>query len=185
LQACGMELSYRTMSCHHDRLIHERDLLFCIPGMDLWSEAEVYERFGEPNLIKITRHDGQPSTPHAPEYAVMPVDPKALLSLCLTASVCVKFADFGEAFLSTGMTAAIPLHTPVCFAAPELQFLDLVGPASDIWSLACMMNQILSGRVLCPSFDADRNRVLREMVFTLGKFPDRWWRKWENRSDYY
>jgi hypothetical protein len=106
-----MELSYRTMSCHHDRLIHERDLLLCIPGMDLWSEAEVYERFGEPNLIKITRHDGQPSTPHAPEYAVMPVDPKALLSLCLTASVCVKFADFGEAFLSTGMTAAIPPHT--------------------------------------------------------------------------
>jgi serine/threonine-protein kinase SRPK3 len=26
--------------------------------------------------------------------------------------------------------------------------------------------------------------VLREMMFTLGKFPDQWWSRWEKRSDY-
>jgi serine/threonine-protein kinase SRPK3 len=47
------------------------------------------------------------------------------------------------------------------------------------------MYEILSGAVLFPSFDADRNRVLREMVFTVGKFQDRWWSRWEKRSEYF
>ncbi|KAL7267061.1 hypothetical protein RUND412_010365 [Rhizina undulata] len=146
LHACGI--------VHGD--LHQGNLLFCIPGMDRWSEEEVYECFGEPYLSKITRYDGQPCMPHAPEYAVRPVDPEALVSFCLTASAHVKIVDFGESLLSTGMPAAITLSTP-----------------------------ILSGCVLFPSFDKDRKRVLREMVLMFGKFPDRWWEKWEKRSEYF
>ena len=70
------------------------------------------------------------------------------------------------------MASAISLNTPIWFAASEIQFQDLVGPASDIWALACVMYQILHGGMLFPSYDQGRNMVLMEMVFTCGKFPD-------------
>jgi len=53
--------------------------------------------------------------------------------------VHVKIADFGEAFLWTGVPAAVRLGIPILYAAPEVPFLDGVGPPTDIWALCCAM----------------------------------------------
>ncbi|KAL7271589.1 hypothetical protein RUND412_005648 [Rhizina undulata] len=131
--------------------LHQGNILFCIPGMDLWSEEEVYEHFGKPYLSKIRRRDGQPCAPHALEYSVMPVDSEELIPLCLTASARVKIVDFGVISLDGHARNYNPQHTcRVCRAG---------GPVSG--------------------------PLLRGMVFTFGKFPDRWWSRWEKRSEYF
>ena len=141
----------------------------------------MYEVFGDPWEVEINRRDGQPLTVHAPEYAVPPVSPDDLLPLCL-ADPCIKIVDFGEAFFPAKY---IPqrLGTPPCYASPEVRFGDIVGPASDVWSLACLLKLVLSNRFLFGTC-WDRDEVLVDMVRTFGKLPDRWWNQWESRAEY-
>ncbi|KAF8246626.1 kinase-like protein, partial [Wilcoxina mikolae CBS 423.85] len=156
--------------------LHEGSLLFRIPGMDLWTTEEVHTYLGEPDLVKVTRRDGQPAPPAAPEYIVRPPDPEILIPLCLKDVTCtIQIVNFRD----------IPkrLGTPVWFAAPEVLFLDPVGPPSDVWALTCLLYKILSGRRLFTSFNGDQDEVLTEMVRILGNLPDCWWKRWEKRSD--
>ena len=104
-----------------------------------------------------------------------------MFPLFLGSDVHVKIADFGEAFLWTGVPAAVRLGVPISYAAPEVPFLDGVGLPSDIWTLCCTMFEILSGNMV---FCADGvDTLLRDITFTLGKLPDRWWVKWEKRAE--
>lgn len=150
--------------------------------MDLWATGEINTYLGEHDLVKTTRHDGQPVPPAAPEYIVRPPDSEIQILLYL------KDADFGEAFFSTGQS--IPKHLdmpvwfmPIWFAAPEVLFLDPVGPPSEIWTLACILYRIISGCQLFRSFDGDQDEVLVDMACSLRNLPDCWWRRREKRSD--
>ena len=71
------------------------------------------------------------------------------------------------------------------FAAPEVFFRDPVGPPSDIWALACLLYNVFGNENLFPSFFGDQDEVLSEMICTFGKFPDRWWSRWEKRAKYF
>lgn len=56
----------------------------------------------------------------------------------------------------------------------------------DVWALAVLIHIVLSGGyLLFNSYHGIKQEVLREMVLTLGKLPDRWWTKWEDRSQYF
>jgi hypothetical protein len=56
----------------------------------------------------------------------------------------------------------------------------------DVWALAVLIHMVLSGgSFLFSSYHGIKQEVLREMVLTLGKLPDRWWTKWEDRSQYF
>ena len=78
------------------------------------------------------------------------------------------------------------LHTPSIYAAPEIIFHDHVSPAVDVWALGVLVHMILSGEsLLFISADRIKKEVLRELVLTLGKLLDRWWTKWEDRSEYF
>ena len=100
------------------------------------------------------------------------------------ADASIRIVDFGESFFST---KCIPrdLHTPVCFAAPEVLFRDHVGPPSDIWALACLLYNVFGNSTLFESYDRDRDEVLGEMARILGRFPNRWWDQWAKRADYF
>lgn len=170
--------------------LHLGNILFRIPGLDLWSPEQVYEYFGNPQKIKIRRLDGQelaltPLAP-APGYVVRPPSPHKLLPLCLIKACTIQIVDYGEAFFSTGQSIAGKCpNTPVWYAAPEILFQDLVGPSSDIWALACVLYNLLGNHKLFKSYDGVRDEVLVEMVRTFGKLPDRWWSRWEKRPDYF
>jgi serine/threonine-protein kinase SRPK3 len=78
------------------------------------------------------------------------------------------------------------LNTPCVYAAPEIMFHDRISPATDVWALAVLVHMVLSGGYfLFNSYHGFKKEVLREMVLTLGKLPDRWWTKWEGRSEYF
>ncbi|KAF8485412.1 kinase-like domain-containing protein [Gautieria morchelliformis] len=162
LHSCGV--------VHGD--LHVGNILFRIPGIEQMSHQDLGKYLGEPSKQPFSRRDGKPvtSTPHEPKY------------LCLKSSeaVRVKICDFGEAFLWDGKPVITQLHTPCVYAAPEILLHDHVSPAVDVWALAVLMHLVLSGGSLLFFF-----MVLREMVLTLGKLPDRWWTKWEDRSEYF
>ena len=79
------------------------------------------------------------------------------------------------------------LNTPCVYAAPEIMFHDHeVSPAVDVWALAVLIHMVLSrGIFLFDSYYGIKQEVLREMVLTLGKLPDRWWTQWEDRAQYF
>ena len=78
------------------------------------------------------------------------------------------------------------LNTPCIYATPEIIFHNHVSPAVDVWALAVLMHMVLSGgSLLFSSYNGIEEEVLREMVLTLGKLPDRRWTKWVDRSEYF
>ncbi|KAF8488915.1 kinase-like domain-containing protein [Gautieria morchelliformis] len=180
LHSCGV--------VHGD--LHVGNILFRIPGIEQMSCQDLQKYLGEPRKRLLSRRDGKlvTSSPHEPKYVVSAPQRQALLELCLNSSdaVRVKICDFGEAFLWDGKPVITQLHTPSVYAAPEIIFHDHVSPGVDVWALAVLMHMVLSGgSLLFVSPDGIKKEVLREMVLTLGKLPDRWWTKWEDRSEYF
>ncbi|KAF8488912.1 kinase-like domain-containing protein [Gautieria morchelliformis] len=177
LHSCGV--------VHGD--LHVGNILFRISGIEQMSRQDLQKYLGEPRKRLLSRRDGKlvTSSPHEPKYVVSAPQRQALLELCLNSSdaVRVKICDFGEAFLWDGKPVITQLHTPSVYAAPEIIFHDHVSPGVDVWALAVLMHMVLSGgSLLFVSPDGIKKEVLREMVLTLGKLPDKWWTKWEDRS---
>lgn len=156
------------------------------PGLDLWSPEQVYEYFGNPQKIRIRRLDGQELafTPpaSAPDYVVPSISTQTPTAL---PNQSLQIVDYGEVFFSTGQgISGKCLNTPVWYAAPEILLQDLVGPLFDIWALACVLYNLPGSHKLFESYDRVRDMVLVEMACMFGKFPDRWWSRWEKRPDY-
>jgi serine/threonine-protein kinase SRPK3 len=162
----------------------------CIPGIEQISHQDLQKYLGEPYKKPLKRQDGEPvtPTPHEPKYVVMTPEWLELLQLCLSSpeAVHIKICDFGEAFLWDDKPVITHLNTPCVYAAPEIIFHGHISPAVDVWALAVLIHMVLSGGgLLFNSYHGIQKVVLREMVLTLGKLPDRWWTKWEDRSEYF
>jgi serine/threonine protein kinase len=161
-----------------------------IPRIEQISYQDLQTYLGEPYKRPLLARDGKPvtSTPHRPKYVVASPEPLELLQLCLSSpeAVRAKICDFGESFLWDVKPVITRLNTPCIYAAPEIIFHDHVSPAVDVWALAVLIHMVLSGgSFLFYSYYGIKQEVLREMVLTLGKLPDRWWTKWEDRSQYF
>jgi len=170
--------------------LHIGNILLCIPGIEQISYHDLQKYLGDPYKRPLLARDGKPvtSTPHKPNYVVASPEPLQLLQLCLSSpeAVCVKICDFRESFPWDVKPMITRLNTPCVYAAPEIIFHDHVSPAMDIWALAVFIHIVLSGgSFLFDSYYGIKQEVLREMVLTLGKLPDRWWTKWEDRSQYF
>ncbi|KAG6833107.1 hypothetical protein H0H87_011215 [Tephrocybe sp. NHM501043] len=165
--------------------LHLSNILFNIPDFDSWSIESVYKYFGKPLKDAVERIDGHPVTPSAPTYVVVPPNPLHLARLILKANDCtIKIADFGESFLAIN-PAKPSLHTPISFAAPEIIFQDSITTMVDVWSLACLIYEVLGNHRLLESFFVDCDEIIIEMVRTFGKLPDRWWSQWEMRDTFF
>jgi serine/threonine-protein kinase SRPK3 len=172
--------------------LHFGNVLLRIPGIEQMSHQGLQKYLGqlEPYKRPLLDGNGRPvaSTPHRPKYVVASPNPLELLQLCLSSpeAARVKICDFGESFLWDLKPVMTRLNTPCVFAAPEVIFHDHVSPAVDVWALAVLIHVVLSrGFFLFDSYYGIKQEVLREMVLTLGKLPDRWWTKWEDRSQYF
>ena len=170
--------------------LHLGNILLRIPGIEQISHQDLQKYLGEPRKQPLKRWDGESvtHTPHEPKYVVKTPEWQELLSLCLSSpeEVHIKICDFGEGFLWDDKPVITHLNTPCVYAAPEIMFHGHITPAVDVWALAVLSHMVLSGgNLLFNSYHGIRNEVLREMVMTLGKFPDRWWAKWEDKSEYF
>jgi len=161
--------------------LHDRNISFQLPNLDSWTPQQIYELFDEPSTNTVSRTDGQPLGPEAPPYAVEPA--------CLrnpggeTGPKQIKIIDFGEASFSKEQRRE--LNTPILLQPPELFFDENIGLQADIWALACTIFDVFGKRGLFEAFMPNSDSVLFEMISALGKLPDRWWKKWGNRSQYF
>ncbi|QSS58204.1 hypothetical protein I7I51_07627, partial [Histoplasma capsulatum] len=65
---------------------------------------------------------------------------------------------------------------------------SLVEPLSfpgDIWTLACTIWDVFGSGPPFEAFPVTLNEVTIEHVEMLGKLPDRWWSKWEERNNWF
>ncbi|KAL2864090.1 kinase-like domain-containing protein [Aspergillus lucknowensis] len=185
----GVQFTHSQGIVHGD--LHLGNILLQLPpDMRNMTRDQLRARTGEPAKELVVREDGAPLDPGVPPELVIPIwlgigSDKVALEDSL-----IKIADFGEAF-DPRETKQYTCHTPLLLAAPESRFTDagnLDEPLSfpaDVWTLACTIWDIFGCRPPFESFPVSQDEVTMEHVEMLGKLPDRWWNKWEERSNWF
>jgi serine/threonine protein kinase len=110
-------------------------------GIDGLTEEKFTEMLGKPAIGYVKRRDGKDLEPGIPEYTVRPTSyPMNSRDLAQT----VKIINFGESFLHTAVPET--LHTPLGLRAPEVIFQDSFDYRVDLWSVGCMVRDIILGQ---------------------------------------
>ncbi|RAK94172.1 kinase-like protein [Aspergillus costaricaensis CBS 115574] len=160
--------------------LHTRNILFQPTDFDTLSTTDIYNRFGPPFQIPISRIDNHHHSihPHAPTHAIIPMTMTQQLP---TSNINIKISDFGTSYLFTNPPSPEALHTPTILLPPEAIFHDPITSAADIWTLGCTLYDILGDRPLFEPWSDSPDDVIWEMVSMLGgELPERW----GQRSDF-
>ena len=160
--------------------IHIKNLAYKISDLDSWPITQVYECLGRPSKQTVSRNDSNPLGPEAPSYAVVPAN---LSKLGREPGSDILILDFGEA--SFASEPRKKWHSPILLQAPEALLGEPVGQPTDIWAFACTVYALFNNKSLFESFMPNADDVLSEIVDTLGRLPDPWWRIWEHRAEFY
>ncbi|PWY93733.1 hypothetical protein BO94DRAFT_583103 [Aspergillus sclerotioniger CBS 115572] len=141
--------------------------------------------------MPVILEDGAPLDPGVPPEVIVPVWLGIGSDEVSLADSEIMIADFGEAF-DPQVTQQFTAHTPLLIAPPESRFAEPGGAdkplsfSGDMWTLACTIWDIFGDRPPFEAFPATLDEVTIEHVEMLGRLPERWWKKWEergNRSD--
>ncbi|KFA51242.1 hypothetical protein S40293_05110 [Stachybotrys chartarum IBT 40293] len=95
-------------------------------------------------------------------------------------------SDFGVAFRPSDKSR-FESYTPLVLRPPEA-FFEPETPltfASDIWSLGCVIFELLAHRSLIDGFLAPQDEITAQQVELQGPMPPEWWVKWEKRPKWY
>ncbi|KAL4803353.1 kinase-like domain-containing protein [Aspergillus unguis] len=161
-------------------LLHPRS------GFDRLSTKELYQLYGEPELIPVTRYDGQPIPPNVPSHGVVPVWLGERSENITLAEASIILSDFGTAF-SPALKSTFKSHTPLSIRPPEATFQPTTPLtfSSDIWTLACTIWDMVSQRPLFENFLTNEDDMTCQQIGTLGPLPAEWWEKWAGGRDHF
>jgi serine/threonine protein kinase len=118
--------------------LHTRNLAFAMPHIDNLTEEKFIEILGKPEVGYVQKRDGKFLEAGVPEYVVRPAS-YGNNSWILAQDV--KIIDFGESFLHTAPPET--LHTPLSLRAPEVIFQDHIDYRIDLWSMGCMVGEMI------------------------------------------
>lgn len=171
--------------------IHLANILLRLP-LDMQGMAleQLHARTSEPARERVVRKDGAPLDPEVPSEVIVPVWLRLGSDEISLADSGIMIADFGEAF-EPRATRQFTAHTPLLLAPPESRFAESGGsdePLSfpgDIWTLACAIWDIFGSGPPFEAFPVTLDEVTIEHVEMLGRLPDRWWSKWEERNNWF
>ncbi|EEP76495.1 predicted protein [Uncinocarpus reesii 1704] len=161
------------------------------PDIQAMNAEQLYTRAGEPSKQLVVRRDCKPLDFGVPSEAIVPVWLGGASDELTLADASIHIADFGEAFVPEKVKQFIS-HTPPQLTPPECIFMgsgpDADEPLSfpgDIWTLGCLLWELFGNSgPFCP-FPQTIDGLLTEHVEMLGQLPEKWWRKWKNRSDWF
>ncbi|KAJ5577626.1 uncharacterized protein N7459_006590 [Penicillium hispanicum] len=169
--------------------IHLSNILIKLPAsFDDLSIKQLYEKFGEPEAVPVTRCDGEPLPPNAPTKAFLPLFLGKYAEKFSLSDAHVLLSDFGEAFApATETRLGRDCHTPPAFRAPEAKFesQNPLGYASDIWSLATAIWEIIGMKAIFSTDFVHKDEIVSQHVDVLGPMPSEWWQNWEGRSRFF
>lgn len=196
------QLIHAVAFCHKNGVVHGdlhlNNIMFHFPpsaNINALSQEAFYKRFGQPMAQPVKRLDGAPLGPGVPEQ-VMPGAWLGCASEKIALADCaISLADFGEAYRVTPpgsmsssrgqeqqqqQQAPPECRTPQRLRPPEARFAPSeLGPASDVWTLACAVFEIAGANPLFfGSFFPTEDSVTADWVDALGKLPDEWWARW-------
>ncbi|KAG5969417.1 hypothetical protein E4U56_008319 [Claviceps arundinis] len=163
------------------------NLLLQLPlSLDDLSIEQLYECYGEPVKESINWLDPRRASayPSAPSYVVTPIlFDRSRITL---GEAMLTLSDFGVAFRPEDKSR-FASYTPIMLRPPEA-YHDPEMPltfASDIWSLGCVIFELLAIGSLIQLMMPDPDEVIAEQIDLLGPMPPAWWEKWEARSDWF
>ena len=182
--------SYHGADIHFlDLDIHLNNILVKLPSsFDDLSIKQLYEKYGEPETVPVTRCDGEPLTSNAPTEAVIPLFLGKYAEKFTLSDVRPLLSDFGEAFSPASETRlGKDCHTPQAFRAPEAKFeaRSPLSYPSDIWSLATAIWEIIGMKAIFSSDFVPEDEILAQHVDVLGPMPSEWWQRWDGRSQFF
>ncbi|OGM49590.1 hypothetical protein ABOM_001773 [Aspergillus bombycis] len=171
--------------------LHLGNILLRLPfDMQDMTPEKLYASTGKPEKEQVIREDGAPLDPGVPSELIVPVWLGLGSDEISLVDSGIMIADFGEAF-HPQVTRRFAAHTPLLLAPPESRFAGLGEPddplsfPGDIWTLACTIWDIFGDRPPFEAFPATLDEVTIEHVEMLGRLPERWWSKWEERSNWF
>jgi serine/threonine-protein kinase SRPK3 len=129
---------------------------------------------------EVVTRDRSPPCPHAPWKVVAPIDISHLSSPSLLKED-IHLIDFGQSFFADRSPPHNTPATPLHYLSPEAFFDLKISFASDVWALACVIFEIRAGSPLFDPFLSSDTLILKQIVETLGGFPEPWWSAWEAR----
>ncbi|KDR77273.1 hypothetical protein GALMADRAFT_246586 [Galerina marginata CBS 339.88] len=181
--AGAVELMHSAGIVHGD--LTTSNILFQVSDeVQKWSANYVYQTLGSPEMDEVQTLDGSPPSPFAPQQCIAPID-ISLLSSPWFLKEDVILIDFGQSFFANRRP---PDHTPATvfhYLSPEGFFDSEVSFPSDVWALACAIFEIRAGTPLFDPFLSSRDLILKQVVETLGKFPEPWWGEWMARKTWF
>lgn len=166
---------------------------------------QLYNKTGQPMKEPVIRCDRAPLNDGVPPELIIPLWLGLGSDEITLTDSPVLLADLGEAF-NPSITKTFTCHTPHLLAPPEAYFAgpemepgtepkikpeidpetdDYLSFPADIWTLACTIWDILGSTPPFEAFIPSLDSVTTEHVETFGKLPNRWWRKWANRSNWF
>ncbi|KAI0879378.1 kinase-like domain-containing protein [Hypoxylon argillaceum] len=167
----GIDFLSRHKIGHGD--LHSRNIAFTLPTLTFLNESRFLEKFGRPETMPVRSLDGMALTAHVPNYIVRPISFNVQDIREGLRTSTAKIIDFGEAFFQSQNAAAV--HTPLVVRAPEAIFDDCIDQRIDMWSMGCLLFELVAGQ---PPFDAvmlTRAILVSEMMEFCGdELPDRW-----------
>ncbi|KAG6261202.1 hypothetical protein E4U48_007903 [Claviceps purpurea] len=170
--------------------LHLGNLFLQLPSsLDDLPVDQLYERYGQPVKRPIIRLDSNAVSgdPSVPSYAVPAVWLGVRGDKITLGEARLMLGDFGVAF-RPGDKSRFESYTPLVLRPPEALF-EPETPltfASDIWSLGCVIFELLGHRTLLDGyFLASQDYITAQQVDLQGPMPPAWWKKWEERPKWY
>ncbi|KAF6750784.1 CMGC/SRPK protein kinase [Ephemerocybe angulata] len=149
------------------------------------SGRAVYDLLGSPVQEEVVPLPGFNVHPSAPAQATEAADITGLIPHLADE---VVLSDFGQSMDIREAARDYNPATVLHYTPPEVRFASKhgpIGPASDIWMLACAIYEIRAGHSLFDSFLHSDSLIWMEIIETFGKLPQPWWDAFEPRHRWF
>lgn len=146
----------------------------------------MYDQYGEPGTIPITRFDGGPLPINVPPTAVLPIYLGKDANEFTLSDAHVLLSGFGESFALGSETRHArdwlrEMHPPESRFEPT----SLLSYSADIWCLAIAIWEIIGMKAIFSCECADLDEVTSQQINVLGPMPAAWWERWEARHKFF
>ncbi|KAL8964916.1 MAG: hypothetical protein Q9183_004142 [Haloplaca sp. 2 TL-2023] len=177
----GVHFLHKAGVVHGD--LHNANFMLQIPNIDKLSVDELYRKFSAPHKEPVQRLDGKPLGSSAPAYTVLPIHAWVRAENVTESDIIIT--DFGEAYVANSEPRE-DLNTPLALQPPEaLLKIGTIGMPADIWTLALTLVDSMGNGTLLEVFRGDRDDIMAEIVSSLGKPPEKWWKAWDKRHEFF